>query len=41
MFIESGDGASTKETRGRRKMETIFVTRPATLVTKKGWYKSF
>ncbi|XP_070167826.1 piwi-like protein Siwi [Polyergus mexicanus] len=33
---ESGDAVSTKETRGRRKMETIFVTKPATLVTKKG-----
>ncbi|XP_025268827.1 piwi-like protein Siwi [Camponotus floridanus] len=33
---ESGDAASTKETRGRRKMEIIYVTKPANLVTKKG-----
>lgn len=32
---ESGD-VSTTGTRGRRKMETIYVTKPANLVTKKG-----
>ncbi|XP_072749507.1 piwi-like protein Siwi [Anoplolepis gracilipes] len=33
---ENGDASSTKETCGRRKMETIYVTRPANLATKKG-----
>ncbi|CAL1675441.1 unnamed protein product [Lasius platythorax] len=33
---EGGDVAPKQETRGRRRMETIFVTKPATLVTKKG-----